>query len=583
MSRSSKPIQYDSTADVSERLRAEQSLRETMTLQRAILDSANYMIIATALDGVITAFNRAAEQMTGYAAAEIVGRETPALIHDAEEIAQHGQELIAELGATPEAGKEFEFFVTKARMGIASEREWTIVRKDKTRFPVLVSITALRDEAGDVTGYLAIGRDITERKQNELALRATEERFRVFMDNNPAVAFIKDDAGRFIYINQSFERLFKLRQSDVIGKTDFDLWTEDVARQVRQNDESVLASGKSSEILETVPTPDGASEFWLSYKFPVKDVSGKTFLGGVAIDVTERERANETRRKSEKRYRHLIEHSQGLICTQDLDGNLLSINPAAARALEYEPEEIIGRNISEFLAPAHRPFFNLYLQRVKESETDSGLFHVVTRSGVERVWQYHNLRYEEAGQEPYIIGYAQDVTELKDAEREVRNLSMTDELTGLYNRRGFLALTEQQQKVSRRAKNSFSLVYADMDGLKQINDRFGHHEGSAAICRVAEILRNSFRESDIIARLGGDEFTIFVLDSATSNITVPLARLEENLRKYNAQNLHDYPLSLSAGAICVEPEDDSSIEESLGKADSAMYENKKCKKQVIAF
>ncbi len=99
------------------------------------------------------------------------------------------------------------------------------------------------------------------------------------------------------------------------------------------------------------------------------------------------------------------------------------------------------------------------------------MFHIVTRSGVERVWQYHNLRYEEAGQEPYIIGYAQDVTELKQAEAANRNLSMTDELTGLYNRRGFLVLSEQQQKIARRMNSPFSLVYADMDGLKQINDR----------------------------------------------------------------------------------------------------------------
>lgn len=208
--------------------------------------------------------------------------------------------------------------------------------------------------------------------------------------------------------------------------------------------------------------------------------------------------------------------------------------------------------------------------------------YVQTKSGAERVWQYKNFRYEEAGQKPYILGNAQDITELKQAEAEVRNLSMTDDLTDLYNRRGFLILTEQQQKIARRTTNSFSLVYADMDGLKLINDTYGHQQGSDAIRQIAQILKESFRESDIIARLGGDEFTIFVADTISCNIKIPLARLEENLRQYNEQNLPSYQLSVSLGAICVNSDDESTIEELLIKADKIMYEDKKRKKQARA-
>lgn len=298
--------------------------------------------------------------------------------------------------------------------------------------------------------------------------------------------------------------------------------------------------------------------------------------------LVERGRADESRRVSENRYRHLVEHSQGFICTQDLEGNLLSINPAAASQLEYYPEEMIGRNLSEFLSPASREMFSGYLERIRKNEIDSGLLHIVTKSGAERIWQYKNFRYEEAGQEPYILGHAQDVTELKQAETEVRNLSMTDELTGLHNRRGFLILTEQQKKIARRTENSFSLVYADMDGLKMINDTYGHQEGSDAIRHIAKILKESFRESDIVARIGGDEFTVFVADTTDCNIKVPLARLQENLRRFNAQNAHNYQLSLSVGSVCIQPKDDSSIEELLIKADESMYENKKQKREANA-
>ncbi|MCA1593000.1 MAG: diguanylate cyclase [Acidobacteria bacterium] len=295
--------------------------------------------------------------------------------------------------------------------------------------------------------------------------------------------------------------------------------------------------------------------------------------------LVEGERAAELLRASESRYRHLVEYSQGLICTQDLAGTLLSVNPAAARLLDYQPHEMVGRNLSEFIAPSERHLFNLYLERIRNHATDSGLLHIVSKSGAERIWQYDNLRYEEAGKEPYVLGHAQDVTGLKEAEAAMRHLSLTDELTGLYNQRGFLALAEQHLKTTRRTGQAFMLIYADIDGLKQINDTCGHQEGSQAIQQLALILKNSFREADIIARIGGDEFTILVAESNSRNVQIPLALLQKNLRHHNTQELHVYQLSLSVGAVCVDPYSDATIEDLLGRADQAMYENKKRKRQ----
>lgn len=295
--------------------------------------------------------------------------------------------------------------------------------------------------------------------------------------------------------------------------------------------------------------------------------------------LTARERAAESLRASESRYRHLVEHSQGLICTQDLTGMLLSVNTAAARLLGYQQQEMVGRNLSEFLVPSHRHLFNLYLERIRQQSTDSGLLHIVTKSGAERIWQYDNLRYEEAGREPYVLGHAQDVTELKEAEAAMRNLSLTDELTGLYNQRGFHALAEQQLLMARRAGQSISLLYADMDGLKQINDTYGHQAGSQALQQLAEILRKSFRGADTIARIGGDEFALLVVDTTPNSIELPLARLRQLLLDYNLCELHDYQLSLSIGAVCVSSVDESTVAELLVKADQAMYESKKRKRQ----
>lgn len=116
--------------------------------------------------------------------------------------------------------------------------------------------------------------------------------------------------------------------------------------------------------------------------------------------------------------------------------------------------------------------------------------------------------------------------------------------------------------------------------MKQINDTYGHHAGSEAIRQLAEIFKQSFRASDIIARIGGDEFTILVAEATSSNISIPLDRLQENLQSRNSQNRHPYNLSLSLGSICVDSDDDSSIEELLARADQIMYANKNQKRQA---
>jgi PAS domain S-box-containing protein len=119
-------------------------------------------------------------------------------------------------------------------------------------------------------------------------------------------------------------------------------------------------------------------------------------------------------------YRHVVEHGQGLICMHDLDGVLLFVNPAAARALGYEPHEGIGKKLSWFLAPSMRPLFEAYLERIRFQPTDSGLMRVMTKHGQERVWAYHNIRYEEPGQPPYVLGHAQDITERVKREEELQ-------------------------------------------------------------------------------------------------------------------------------------------------------------------
>ncbi|MBF2003860.1 MAG: PAS domain S-box protein [Synechococcales cyanobacterium M58_A2018_015] len=166
--------------DISQRKQVEQRLQDTLSLQQAILDSANYSIISTTVDGIIRTFNAAAERWLGYTAAEVVGKTTPVLIHDWQEIEQRAAALSQELQTSIEPG--FEAFVAKARRGIVDEQEWTYVRKDGSRFPVLLSVTALRDEHQTITGFLGIGSDISERRQAQQELQQQKRRAELFAE-----------------------------------------------------------------------------------------------------------------------------------------------------------------------------------------------------------------------------------------------------------------------------------------------------------------------------------------------------------------------------------------------------------------
>ena len=155
--------------DITARKQAEAELVAVTAMRQAILDSANFTIIATDTQGVISVFNEGAQRMLGYTSDEVVGKLTPAVLHVPSEVVARAKVLSAELGKEIEPG--FEVFVVKTRDGMPDENEWTYVRKDGSRFPVLLSVTALIDKSGAIYGYLGIGHDITERKRMELMKR----------------------------------------------------------------------------------------------------------------------------------------------------------------------------------------------------------------------------------------------------------------------------------------------------------------------------------------------------------------------------------------------------------------------------
>ncbi len=296
-------------------------------------------------------------------------------------------------------------------------------------------------------------------------------------------------------------------------------------------------------------------------------------------------RSDEKRRRAEAdladkemRYRELFDYSQGLICIHDLDGVLTTVNRAALDMLGYGEDEMIGKNLRELVSADHKLSFDAYLRQVTHGGLASGLLELRSKSGKSIVLRYNNVLASEDGVEPYILGHAQNVTELLEAQRQLKNLSLTDELTGLYNRRGFLTLAEQQIKLEMHngTARGLTLLFADMDGLKSINDTYGHEAGSEALVTLGRLIKSAVRDADIVARWGGDEFVILTVGAQGESSGIMVDRIRDRIDEYNEANRENYIIACSIGVAPIEH--NRSFDDTIAEADRAMYAEKKRRK-----
>src|SRR5215218_3215464 len=304
---------------------------------------------------------------------------------------------------------------------------------------------------------------------------------------------------------------------------------------------------------------------------PIMDGKAITGASVVARDITERKRAA----GSLAQQAAAMKASMDGMAIIDHCGVCIYLNDAYAKIFGYaDPERLIGASWEMF-------YFDEELKRLKEQ-----IMPAVWRDGS---WRGEAMGLKlNGGTLPLeisissvdgggLVQVVRDITERKKIEETLRNSSLKDDLTGLFNRRGLLKQAAPYFDFARRQKENLLLLFIDLDGMKRINDEFGHNEGDNALISTAAILNRSFRSSDIIARLGGDEFTVLVTDIHASKEDA-IARLNENLKAYNASETRGHKLAFSIGVATLEPERMACFEELLEQADQAMYEQKRMKR-----
>jgi len=402
--------------------KANNELNELLNLHSEILQHSTFSIITTDIDGIITVFNRAAEQMLGYSAEELIGKQTPAIIHDANEVHERAKQFSEELQREVPVG--FETFVIKSLLGLPNEHEWTHVRKDGSRFCILLSISCLKNDNGEVTGFLGIGVDITQRKAIEQEL----QRSKLNLDRAQKVAKIGSwhiNASNELEWSDETYRIFGLPQNTPLNYHEFLKCVHPEDREIVNNAWLDALQGDEYRVIHRIITPKGEHKWVREQAELMFDDSG-TLIDtlGTAQDVTQYKLAELALRENESRFRSIFERANIGIAFGDENGNLLQVNQCFLNMLQYSQEEVLHLNFGNFTHPDDLVVELKLFQDICENRIDDYRLEkrYLTKHGA-LIWVDLNVTVirNDAGKPVNFVGLVVDVTERKNAEAQLVN------------------------------------------------------------------------------------------------------------------------------------------------------------------
>ena len=600
-------------------LRREETLLSIGALQSAIFNSANFSSIATDAKGVIQIFNVGAERMLGYAAADVMNKITPADISDPQEVIARAEALTVELGTPITPG--FEALVFKASRGIEDIYELTYIRKDGSRFPAVVSVTALRDAQDAIIGYLLIGTDNTARKQAEEALlKAGALQSAIF--NSANFSSIATDAKGVIQIfNVGAERMLGYSAAEVMNKitpADISDPQELITRARALSAELVTPIAPGFEALVFKASRGIEDIYELTYirkdgsRFPavvsvtaLRDAQN-AIIGYLLIgtDNTARKQIEVDQKQLGQRLRDnqfytrsLFESNVDALMTTDPSGIITDVNKQMEALTSCTRDELIGAPFKNYFTDPERAEAAINLVLIKKKVTNYELT-ARDRDAKETVVSYNATTfYDRDRRLQGVFAAARDITERKLAEKQILDLALHDSLTRLPNRRLLTDRLAQTMAASNRSGRYSALMFMDLDKFKSLNDVHGHYMGDMLLVEVARRISSCVREADVVARFGGDEFVVILseLDLDRGGSTTQAGLVAEKLRasldkpyiltfkkEGKADLIVEHHCSASIGVVMFVNHDESQ-DHLLKWADAAMYQAKAAGGNQVLF
>ena len=554
----------DSLLDASKRRELEESLRESEERFRDLYENAPHCDFMADMQGTILMANNTAVELLGYARDDLIGRSVLDLYADT----PAGKEKARLLNQRIEVGEEVD------------GEELEMRRADGGTIWVSVTVRLIRNRQGQLLGRRGVV-DITARKRAEEALRESETKFRTLAETSAAAIFI-DQGTRFLYVNSALEVITGYSREELLAMDLLDVIHPDFRELVKEQGEARLLGEQVPPRYEIKILTKSGEERWVDVTTGLIEFEGKPSVLGTAFDVTERKRAEEALGRLSRQNELLLNSAGEGIYGLDLEGKTTFVNPAAARMIGWEVEELIGKPQHDILhhskpdgSPYPRescPIYSVFKDG-SVSQVDSEVFW--RRDGTSFPVEYASTPIlDERGELAGAVVTFRDITERKQAEETIRHLAYHDALTNLANRTMFedrLAVTLAQ---ARRKRRMAAVMFLDLDQFKVVNDTVGHALGDRLLQSVAERLTGLVRDGDTVARVGGDEFTLLLAEvERVEEVAEVAERVLDALRQPWVLNGHEFRITTSIG-IAMFPNDGEDADSLLSNADTAMYRAK---------
>ncbi len=530
---------------------AEEELRENKARYKAFFDRTFYCIYIHDFEGRFIDANDAALNLLGYKREDIPSVKFSTLLEEDQlPIAFKNMEELLQTGSQKRPN------------------EYKLRKKDGGHVWVEAEASVIYKQ-GKPYAIQGIARDITDRKRTEDALLESEERYRAIVESSiDGIVIVQ---GLIImFVNKAVCKMFGYQSADEIIGHEF---TEFIAPEYR---EIMVERGLLRE---------GGFEVPSRYEFKALRKKGIQFDAelsvtlityrcnvarqGIIRDISESKRAEKALLESEERYRNIFEESREAIYVSSREGKFIDVNQAALELFSYSREEMIGMDVIDiYVNPADRYKFQQEIEQKGSVKNYEVRFR--KKNGIEIDCLLTSTVWKSV--DGTILGYQgiiRDITETKKVADQLRYLSLHDRLTGLYNRAYF---EEEMRRLESGRYDSVCIIMCDVDGLKLVNDALGHHAGDNLLIATANVLKESFRESDVIARVGGDEFAVLVANTDSNAIEKACQRIHDAAAKYNSAN-PILPLSISLG-FAVSTGKPTIMGNLFKEADNNMYREK---------